>query len=278
MPAWLLSLMLFVGLAVYIASFWGSAARHLPEPLPDWSHKWVRLLRPGWEAIVLQNLTRAQRLMVLHRSVDLVLGLLIPAAVLRACRRRLTDVGIGAPNVLGWRLITASVLLSIPFGFWLLGTAAPIRTWPTFDLMYAFALLAMIPEHFLICGVCTAILLPQRRLPFPVPLADVPTRGAAGGRRLRLFRWFGLAQPHVAGEYRWLSWLGLTGPQALAILASGLLFGMVHVGKPPLELALSFPGGVAVAYLTVRARSIWPAIVAHWSMNVVPLAIVTMSL
>ncbi|MBN1489789.1 MAG: CPBP family intramembrane metalloprotease [Phycisphaerae bacterium] len=276
MPAWLLSVVLFIGLTVYIASFWGSAARWLPAPFSGWSHKWVHLLAPWWQTNMLPDLPEKQRYWLLYRSTDLVLGLLVPATVLLAYRRKLSDVGLGAPNVLGLRLIAVSVLLSIPFGFWLLGTTAPVGAWPAIDWVYALALLAMIPEHFLICGTCTAILLPERRLPFPVPLAEAPPRQAGGDRRLRFLRWLGLAQPHVAGRFRWLSWLGLTGPQALAILASGALFGMVHVGKAPLELALSFPGGIAVAYLTVRAHSIWPALVAHWSMNLIPLGIAAM--
>jgi len=55
------------------------------------------------------------------------------------------------------------------------------------------------------------------------------------------------------------------------LLVSGALFAAVHFGKPRLELALSMPGGLAVAYLTLRSHSIWPAIVAHYALNAVAL-------
>ena len=40
---------------------------------------------------------------------------------------------------------------------------------------------------------------------------------------------------------------------------------------------MSFPGGVAVAYVTLRSHSIWPAILAHWTMNLIPLGLLALS-
>ena len=131
-------------------------------------------------------------------------------------------------------------------------------------------MLMIIPEHFLICGVLVAILLPTRRLPRPVSIATIDGHGWRRG-----LRWLGLAQPgSTADVSRLLAWFGLSRTQFITLIASGALFWSVHIGKNNLvEIILSFPGGVAVAYLTLRAHSIWPAIVAHWSMNLIPLAL-----
>jgi len=53
-----------------------------------------------------------------------------------------------------------------------------------------------------------------------------------------------------------------------AVIGAGLLFGLVHVGKGPLELALSFPGGCLLCYVTYRSGSIWPG----WAVHLVQLA------
>ena len=93
-------------------------------------------------------------------------------------------------------------------------------------------------------------------------------------------RWLGFGWPHpdhdarIRGRGPISSWLGIAEhgwPGLFAMFASATLFATVHVGKGnPLELALSFPGGLILAYATLRTGSIWPMIVAHWSMNVLP--------
>jgi hypothetical protein len=123
----------------------------------------------------------------------------------------------------------------------------------------------MVPEHFLICGVTVAVLLPERRLPEHVPLADPTGPWWRSG-----LRWLGLAQSGGTT----LGWAGLTIESLAAITLSGVAFGIVHFGKEIPELILSFPGGVAVAYVTLRCGSIWPALVAHWTMNLVPAAMI----
>jgi hypothetical protein len=253
---------------VYVSAFWGSAAQRLPDPLCRWAYIAKRAPQRWWLSHVAASRLRVERLALLNLAVEFGLGLLVPALLLRAAGRRPRDYGLRTPNALGWRLLLAGVALSVPFGLWLLYDQREqlqnVLKYPM--LWHAQRLLSMVPEHFLICGVVTGLLLPERRLPDAVPIPSVE-----GSRPMRALRWLGLAQPG-SGPSRnaVLEWLGLDGTSLAALCASGLIFGLVHIGKAPLELTLSFPGGVAVAYLTLRSQSIWPAITAHWAMNLVP--------
>ena len=90
------------------------------------------------------------------------------------------------------------------------------------------------------------------------PIEGSPTK--------RVFRWLGLAQPSSPKDSRLrrlLAWWGLDVGGFWAILVSGMLFGLVHVGARPIEFLTSFPGGMAVCYLTYRSRSIWPGWLVH---------------
>lgn len=254
---WWISLLLVAVGAVYLSAFWGNAAALLPEPLNAWGTLCRRPLGVWYR----QSVT----LMV---AVQFVIGLVVPAVLMKLGGRRLTDVGIGMPNVLGWRLVLVSAAISVPFGLWLLAAYPNLARQPLITKHHLGGLLAIIPEHFLICGVYVAVLLPGRRFPDRVPVA-----ATAGPLVTRVLRWLGLAQPAPPGANRVLAWFGLTAASLFAIVASGVLFAMVHVGKAALELVLSLPGGVAVAYVTLRSRSIWPAVLAHWTMNLVPLGL-----
>lgn len=255
----------------YVSTFWGGAARRLPDPLDRWAYIATRVPQRWWLNHVAPSRPRIERLALLHFTVEFGLGLLVPVLLLKAAGRCPRDYGLRAPNALGWRLLLAGVALSVPFGLWLLYDQREqlqkvIRS-PM--LCHAQRLLSMVPEHFLICGMVTGLLLPGYRLPDPVPIAP-----AEGSPPLRALRWLGLAQPRSEpSRNAVLEWLGLDGASLAALCASGLIFGLIHIGKAPLELALSFPGGVAVAYITLRSQSIWPAIIAHWSMNLVPLGL-----
>jgi hypothetical protein len=254
---WTVSIMLALIGAAYISLFWGQVAAYLPVPLD----RWALLLRPRlWLLFDMRPW--------LWLLAQAGLGMVLPALVLAVFRRTPSDLGLGMPNVVGKRLIVVSALASIPFGFWLLwGTPAAQKPVPlgAHDLSY---LLAMIPEHFLISGVFVALMLPGRRLPRAVDFAPVQGRTTT-----RALRWLGLAQPPAAGRAgRVLPWFGLTGASLFAICVSGGLFCMVHVGKGPLELATSLPGGMVAAYITLRSHSIWPVVLAHWSMNLIPWA------
>jgi hypothetical protein len=269
---WIVSFVLLLVGIVYITSFGGRAADLLPEPFNRWSYVYYPLLEPWWYRNVFVGLSQYSQHVLLRLATNMVLGLIVPAALLLLCRRKLTDVGIGLPNILGWRIIIVSIAISIPFGLWLLASMPDRSNMSLTNFGYYCGLLIIIPEHFLICGTYVAIMLPDRKLPHPVSMAPVE-----GNPVIRLLRWLGLAQPSlIPGHNRFLAWFGLSGASLFAILVSGILFGIVHIGKPhTLELILSFPGGVAVAYITLRSHSIWPAIAAHWAMNLIPLGILT---
>jgi len=63
-----------------------------------------------------------------------------------------------------------------------------------------------------------------------------------------------------------------------AVVASAVVFWLVRLGKTDMvEAGLSLPGGIAVACVALRTRSIWPAVIAHCTMNVIPDRIAMMS-
>ncbi len=53
-----------------------------------------------------------------------------------------------------------------------------------------------------------------------------------------------------------------------------ILFTLAHLGKPLMEIMLSFPAGIVLACLTLSTRSIYPAIIVHYSMGVTLLLLV----
>jgi len=251
------AVILFIAV-VYVTLFWGRAASLLPQPLDAWG----RLLKPTLDAWWTDN-------PALWLAAHTVVGMVLPGAALWAMGCRLTDAGLGLPDALGRRMITAGVVLSTPIGLLLTMSIPHGAATTPINLHYICSIVVMIPEHFLISGVLVALMLPGRKLPHPMAIAPV-----TGGPMLKTLRWLGLAQPtDSTSTPRFLSWWGLGWDSLTAVLASGMLFGLVHIGKSPLETALSFPGGAAVAYVTLRSHSIWPAIIAHWTLNLLPLAL-----
>lgn len=53
-----------------------------------------------------------------------------------------------------------------------------------------------------------------------------------------------------------------------AVVLSTLPFTLVHLDKPLPELYGSFFFGLLLCAITLRARSIWPAVAVHWAINV----------
>jgi len=250
--SWAVTLLLLALAVGYVSiGFWRGAPAWLPSFAP-WMVQTLASTSP--------DSSFAARVLI----TDTAVGMIVPAGLWVLAGRRLADTGLGMPNLVGVRMILVSIAVAIPFGLWLnLGArlGEGNRRLPSH---YALYLLTTIPEHALLCGAITALMLPARRLPDPVPMAPIE-----GSLAVRTLRWLALAQPSERGA---LGWFGLAGPSLFAIVASGAVFGLIHVGKPdPLEVMLSFPGGVAVAYVTLRSHSIWPGVVAHWAMNLVPL-------
>ncbi len=221
---------------------------------------------------VLPSWDESDRAVALWLTVWVALGMIVPAALLYLSGLKLNDVGMGMPNRLGGRMIVLGVVVSIPFGLLLLNSKNYHIAENPLNPEYMMVLLSMIPEHFLVTGVCTALMLPGRRLPSEVSLDPVDGNLVKKG-----LRWFGLAQGSAnTGSSRIVDWLGLTWVSLFAIVASGAVFRMIHLGKHDLELMLSFPGGVAIAYMTIRSHSIWPSVIAHWSLNLIPLGILVL--
>ena len=158
-------------------------------------------------------------------------------------------------------MVAVCILVALPFAFFIAWEQPTVseaaRTGFSRPLSRKLLFVAStVPEHILITGICVASFLPRARLPALPALAPVE-----GGGTKRVLRWLGLAQPSDPGRpliHRLLTWLGLDASAALAIAGGGILFGIVHVGARPVTLATSFPGGMAVCYVTYRSRSIWP--------------------
>ena len=230
-----------------------------------------RLLGTWWSQHVLEA-QPASRL-VFWAASNVVLGMMVPAGLLFLSGRRLREMGMGRPNELGWRFTLVGGLLSVPFGLWLVANApqAVAEVWRDFLYVAPCAGAVIIAEHFLISGVFAVLMLPGRRLPARAPIAPV-----GGAPIRRLLRWLGLAQPtDASNEPRVLAWFGLTKPALFGVVASAVLFFTVHVGQDNqwLELVLSFPGGALMAYMTLRCRSIWPGVLAHYALNLIPLGL-----
>lgn len=263
-------LIFIVGL-IYVSVLWSNLPNLLPAPINRFAFLHDKLIGDWWRGHVHVSGPAYRNNYLYWVASNLLIGLVIPVVVLLLAQRRLSDMGLGWPNRLGRRFTGAGIVLSIPFGLWVLtdNPRAIAEVWNDFRYIGLCSGIAMIPEHFLICGFFVALLLPERKLPENVPLMPVE------GRMIRrCLRWLGLARsPSGTGRHAALAWFGLTPASLFAILASGVLFLVVHVGEPGLELALAMPGGVAVAYMTLRSRSIWPGLLAHYALNLVPLGL-----
>jgi len=250
-----------------VAIFWARTAKLLPPPYNQWTYLYEPLIGQWWIDNFFLDLPVYTRLEILWYILCFISSMVIPIIIILIRGRKLTDFGLGMLNRLGIRLTSIAILVSIPFGLWIqLASPYPHRL----TTMYVLSLFNKIPEHFLILGILTALMLPHRRLPNPAYMA--PIEGSTGRK---ILRWLGVAQPMtIDSDNRTLAWFGLNWTSLFAIVVSGLVFYMLHLGRAnPVEVALSLPGGMLVAYITFRTHSIWHAIPAHWTLNLVPMAI-----
>jgi membrane protease YdiL (CAAX protease family) len=263
--------LIFVCGLVYGSVLWSGLPTLLPSPINEYGFLFEKLVGDWWRNTVHLPGPPSRSHYVLWAAGRVVTGFVLPIAALVMARRRLTDMGLGWPNRLGRRFILAGIVLSIPFGLWVLAADSHSMTdvWNDFRYVGVCGGIVMIPEHFFICGLFVALLLPERKLPEVVPVP--PVKGPMFRHGLA---WLGFG-PSTADNVRHpvLSWFGLTPACLFAILASGLLFMFTHIGEPGLELALSLPGGTAIAYITLRSHSIWPGLLAHYALNLIPLGL-----
>lgn len=188
-----------------------------------------------------------------------VMALVLPWVVMAVIGRgRPRDLGIRRPNRIGWRLLIFGYLASFPL-------LAAMASSPTLQAYYrreidAYSvaglfgpyMVVLIAEHFLFHGVYLAVLRPGRR--WPIVPEPAPTEGTRLGKVLRRL---GLAQPtgDARGVLRVMRWIGLPDACLTAVLLQTVLFGLIHLGKAPAEVAMSFPGGLAMAYVAYRCNS-----------------------
>jgi len=264
---WAVSILYLLSITAYVAIFWAQLAKLLPEPYNQWTFIYEPLIGPWWINNFFLDLPEYTRLDILWYILCFISSMVIPIIVIILRGRKLTDFGLGMLNRLGIRLTILAIFVSIPFGLWI-QLASPYPH--ILSTMYMLSLFNKIPEHFLILGILVALMLPNRRLPEPAFIA--PAEGSPLTRRLR---WLGIAQPMTPdSDNRVLAWFGLNWTSLFAIIVSGLVFYMIHLGRANhIEVALSLPGGIVVSYITVRTHSIWHVIPAHWTLNLVPMAI-----
>lgn len=210
--------------------------------------------------------------------VSVVMGILVPWIVMAACRRgSLRDIGLRRPNRVGWRLMAICYVGSLPF---LLGMAVTpaMRAYYRAEILRSFNgrmayiyLLVLLAEHFFFHGVLLAVLRPGRRWPDIPPSA--PIEGPPWHKALR---WVGLAMPTggVGGLRSVTRWLGLPDACLYALILQALMFGLVHMGKAPAELAASFPGGLALGYVAYRCNSLVAPMLLHLATALTTLAMI----
>jgi hypothetical protein len=59
------------------------------------------------------------------------------------------------------------------------------------------------------------------------------------------------------------NWLQINSYYGMVLLLDGVLFMLIHVGKPIHEIGFSFPSGVFLAFLALRFRSFLPCYLIH---------------
>ncbi len=274
----LLSLVIALGAGVYFCAFWVKVRPRMPD--------WMGWINRTSRTLVLPKIVQAIEAMTgweptgrwTWAVVSLVLGAALPWLIMALIGRgRPRDIGLRWPNRVGYRLVIVGYLASLPFLVWMAWSPKvqafyqrelAIEPWTR---LYGPHVIVLFAEHLMFHGILLAALRPGRR--WPVVPTPVPAEGPA---LRRVLRWLGLAQP--TGDARglvWLTrWIGLPDACVWAMVLQTALFGLVHAGKPPAELAMSFPGGLAMAYVAYRCNGWLVPLVLHTATAVTVLALV----
>ena len=217
------------------------------------------LIALGWQRPGIE-LQQGAYLMLVGLAVPLVAALLL----LRATP---ASLGFRSPNRTGWRLLVAGFVLTFPFLIFM-AYGAGMRSYylPAMKRAGTMPFLAyyainMLTEHCLFHGVLLGAFRPTGRWPnSPPPAPATPASGCCAGLR----SWLGIGLVRVDPEpHAVAAWLGLAPACGYAIVASGMLFALVHVGKDWREAALSLPGGIAIAYVAFRGNSLLIPLLLH---------------
>lgn len=258
-PSHLLSCVVALLAAFHLSFFWIVPRSWMPSWLTQMTTEFrvtaARKMSEWLPAVVGWSPNTRWRWALLSAAMAVVLPWLLMAVIGRGRPR---DLGLRRPNRIGWRLLIFGYLVSFPLLVAMASTPA-LQTYYRRELtthsvagLFGPYLVILVAEHFLFHGVYLALLRPGRRwpvVPEPAPLGDDRLRKA--------LRWLGLAQP--PGEARALKhvtrWIGLPDACLFALLLQTVLFGLIHLGKAPAEVAMSFPGGLAMAYVAYRCNS-----------------------
>ena len=225
----------FLFCVLCVTGLWGQAGRLLPAPFDDWYSIPYRVVGHFLIGLLPARLTLEETLALYQVIEAYILAFLLPLLLLGSLGLAAAGTGLRRPAYKGAWVTLVGVLLTLPVGFWL--ATVTVDPWGS-ALKEFLQYLSLLPEHFLIFGVCGALLLPERRLGWP-PRGSQQTASA-------LF----------------------------AVLATGVIFGLVHIGGPhPEEIVASFALGLLFASMTILSGSVWPAIVAHCTLNLIPMAV-----
>ena len=189
-----------------------------------------------------------------------VAGLVIPIILLTASGRSLRDTGLGPPDYRGVLLSTISLIIFIPIGFWL--SAVTSNPWQSLSYEF-FELVSMIPEHFLVFGVIIGLIAPMGKRMWSIEKNCVQQAEMA-------------LHPGIETNKKKLRFkhLPFSTHDLLAIIIAGSLFGLIHLGYTShIETTVSFPVGVFFAFITLYSASIWPALIIHWFLNLIPMTV-----
>lgn len=235
------------------------------RPPSSWPSPWSSIGGPGrWLVSQLrtafyQSDVDPQAIVMLGGATFFALAAgVVPWLIMAFLRRgRPSDLGMRLPNRIGWRLLIVGFLIALPFVVWMTRGERfaqmylpKLQRAPATGVTYYFV--NFFVEHFFFHGVMLAAFRRQGRWP---DLVGVATSAKNGVRRV--LQWFGLAQPtgDARGWTRITRWIGLPEGCLFAMVASAALFGWIHMSKDPREFLLSFPGGVALAYIAYRTNT-----------------------
>lgn len=232
---WIGRVKVFALCAICATGLWGEAGRLLPAPFNDWYAVPYRVVGHWWHAHMPAFLEHGEQVALYQAVEAYILALLMPVLYLRSLGQTARDLGLRRAERKGSGVTLAGIVLTLPIGFWL--TAATPDPWGS-PLQEFLEFLTVVPEHFLIFGVFGTLLLPQCRLRWPSPSSE-----------------------------QWAQ-------AVFAVMTTGLIFGLIHIGSPhSAVIAASFPLGLLFSYMTVYSGSIWPAVVAHCTLNLLPMAV-----
>lgn len=234
---WVERLKVFAFLTLYVTGLWGQAGSLLPESFNHWHGIPYQLLGSWWHSHILQQFTYAEQIAVFQVVVGYLLAFAVPLLALRSLGISAQEAGLGLSRNLGFPITAVGVVITLPVGFWL-ATVTP-DPWGS-PLQETLEFISVVPEHFLVFGVFGVLLLPGRQLIWP----------AASARQM--------------------------GAGLFTLVTASLVFGLIHIGTPhPSELWASFPLGLIFAAMTFLSSSIWPAVIAHVTLNILPMALIT---